>query len=233
MVTFDSAPTTVTGPGAVSVTGGLATSFNTVSGFGLNAMSSGNPGVMSFAAPGLLNAQGLTFVHASTSPNTTGYTVLMDIYYTAIPDYVSLLQMDNTADGDLFGRSTGAIGISGIYEGTGLTTNAWHRVAMTINGTQNEMRIYIDGVLANGSVAPSAPARYNLASSSFLMFADEDGETAAGYIAQAAFEDRVYTADEIRLLGPAGSPAIPEPSGVLLVSGALALGLVRRRPRVA
>ncbi|MES2709062.1 MAG: LamG-like jellyroll fold domain-containing protein [Verrucomicrobiota bacterium] len=229
LVNFNGAPTTVTGPGVMSVFGGLTTSYGTVSGLGLTAMPGGNPTVMSFGAPGLTNTQGLSFTHASASPNTSGYTILMDVYYSTIPNYVSLLQMDNTGDGDLFGRGSGAIGISGNYSGAGFTANLWHRVAFTMDGTQTSMQMYIDGVLANGNTVPSAAARYNLSSPGFLLFADEDGETAAGYISQFAFADRVYSAAEIAGLGGASAPAVPEPAGMTLLGGVAALGLLSRR----
>lgn len=233
VVKFDTAPNTLTGPGSMSVTGGLATTFGTVSGFGLSAMAGGDPKVMSFAAPGQPNNQGLTFTHGTTSPNTSGYTILMDIYYSNIPNYVSLLQMDNIDDGDLFGRGSGAIGISGNYSGTSFTANAWHRVAFTMDGAQSSMQIYVDGVLANGTTIPSAAARYNLSSPSFMVFADEDGETAAGYISAFAFDDRVYSAGEIGSFGGANANLVPEPTAPAMLGGIAALGLMVRRRKAS
>lgn len=234
VVKFDGSINTLTGPGSMAVTGGLATGFGTVSSLGLTAMAGGDPTVMSFAAPGLTNSQGLTFTHASTSPNTSGYTILMDIYYPSIPNYVSLLQLDNVDDGDLFGRSSGAIGISGNYSGTGLTAGFWHRVAFTMDGTQTSMQIYVDGVLANGTTVPSSAARYNLSGPGFMVFADEDGEVAPGYISAFAFDDRVYSAGEIGALGGANANLVPEPAAPAMLGGIAALGLIiRRRQPVA
>ena len=73
-------------------------------------------------------------------------------------------------------------------------------------------------------------ARFDLSDPSFLVFADEDGETANGYISQFHFSDRAYSTTEIGALGGANAAAIPEPSGLLLSAGA-ALGLLTRRRR--
>lgn len=230
VVQFAGSPQTLTGPGSMAVTGDLAVTYGTVSSYGLAAIPGGNPTVMSFAAPGLNNTQGLTFTHGTPAPNTTGYTILMDVYYASIPNYVSLLQLDNGEDGDLFGRGSGAIGISGSYSGTGFTANAWHRVAFTMSGAQDSMQIYVDGVLANGTTVPSAAARYDLSDPSFMIFADEDGETAAGYISLFGFDDRAYSPLEIAALG--GASVIPEPAGATLLGGVAALGLLTRRRSV-
>ena len=73
-------------------------------------------------------------------------------------------------------------------------------------------------------------ARFDISDPSFLVFADEDGETADGYISQFHFSDRVYSDAEIGAFGGANAAAIPEPSGLLLSAGA-ALGLLTRRRR--
>ena len=130
---------------------------------------------------------------------------MMDIYYSAVPNYVSLLQLDNINDGDLFGRGSG----------NSLTTDF--------------LKIYVDGTLINSVDAYDA-ARFDLSDPSFLVFADEDGETANGYISQFHFSDRAYSGAEIGALGGAHAAAIPEPSGLLLSAGA-ALGLLTRRRR--
>ena len=219
------------GPGSMSVFGGMPTSFNTVSGFGLAAMAGGDRQVLSFSGIATANGSGLQFTHATPSPNTTGYTVLMDIYYSAVPNYVSLLQLDNINDGDLFGRGSGASGINSDYGGTTFTAGAWHRFAATVDNslTTDFFKIYVDGTLINSVDAYDA-ARFDLSDPSFLVFADEDGETANGYISQFHFSDRAYSGAEIGAFGGANAAAIPEPSGLLLSAGA-ALGLLTRRRR--
>ncbi len=66
--------------------------------------------------------------------------------------WMGLLQTNtsNTNDGDIFVRktseTTGAIGISGQYEGT-VNLNQWHRLAFTfdLNETNPTLIKYIDG----------------------------------------------------------------------------------------
>lgn len=238
-INFSGAITTLAGPGSMTATGGLTTAFNTISGFGLTAMTGGNRTVMSFSGIPVGNAGGLQFTHATTSPNATGYTVLMDIYYSAIPNYVSLLQLDNTDDGDLFGRGSGAAGINSDYAGTTLTPNAWHRFVATVDTslTTDFLNLYVDGSLINsvsafGTAPNTSVNRFDLSDPSFLVFADEDGETANGYISQFYFADRVLSSTEIGALGGANAAPIPEPSSLLLGLGAVA-GLLHRRRRQA
>lgn len=241
VITFDGGLNTLTGPGSMANVGELANSFDTVSGFGLNAMAGGNPIVMAFAAPSAPDAdppntpvmQGLSFTHAGATPNTTGYTILLDIYYPTIPNFVSLLQLDNADDGELFGRGSGSIGISGNYAGTSFTANAWHRVMFTMNADQTDMEIYLDGALANPGPPPAEAIRYNLSNPSFLILADEDGETAAGYISAFAFDDRTYSAQEVAALGGTSAIGVPEPTAAGLMAAAGALGLLSRRRRQA
>lgn len=238
-INFSGAITTASGPGSMTATGGTTTAFNTVSGFGLTAMAGGDRTVMSFSAIPLLNAGGLQFTHATPSPNATGYTVLMDVYYSAIPNFLSLLQLDNAADGDVFGRGSGAAGINSDYAGTTLTPNAWHRFVATVDTslTTDFLNLYIDGSLINsvsafGTAPNTSVNRFDLSDPSFLVFGDEDGETASGYISQFYFADRALSVSEVAAFGGTNAAAVPEPSGCLLSLGAAA-GLLARRRRPA
>ncbi len=237
VINFSGAITTASGPGSMTATGGISTTFNSVSGFGLNPMVGGDRTVMSFSAIPLANAGGLQFTHSTPSPNTTGYTVMMDVYYSAIPNFLSLLQLDNAADGDIFARGSGAVGINSDYGGTTFTANAWHRFVATVDTSlaADFLNLYVDGSLVNsvsafGTAPNNSINRFDLSDPSFLIFADEDGETANGYISQFFFADRVLTGSEVAAFGAANAAAVPEPSGSLLGLGAVA-GLLGRRRR--
>jgi hypothetical protein len=218
---------TVSGPGVLSVADGLSTSFGTTTSFGISDIGGVSRDVLSFAAIGSAT-QGLNFLHNSTSPTTTGYSLLMDVYFTSIPNYVSFAQLDNAGDGDVFGRSSGAIGISGDYAGTAFTASAWHRVVITVDLPTTTLSASVNGVEINNYAAIS-PDRYDLGDPSFLLFGDEDGETAAGYISQFAFIDRTLSAPEILSLGGATAAPVPEPTGALLLALAGVAGVLRRR----
>lgn len=231
-INFNGAITNVAGPGSMAAVGGLVTTFNTISAFGIAPMAGGDRQVMSFSGLAPLNASGLQFTHATAAPNTTGYTILMDVYYTSIPNYVSLLQLDNINDGDLFARASGAAGINSDYAGSSLTSGSWHRIVATVDNSLavDFLKIYVDGTQING-VDGYDSARFDLSDPSFLVFADEDGETAAGYISQFYFEDRALAGSEIQSLGVASAAAIPEPGSSLLVGAASGLALLGRRRR--
>ena len=218
---------TVAGPGTLSAAGGLATSFGTTTSFGISDVGGVAREVLSFPAVASAS-QGLAFVHGSTSPTTTGYSLLMDVFFPTIPNYLSLAQLDNTGDGDVFGRSSGAIGISGDYVGTAFTNNAWHRVVLTIDLPTTTLTAFVNGTEINNYASISLD-RYDISDPSFLLFGDEDGETAAGYLSQFAFIDRPLSASEVLALGGVSAAPVPEPTSALLLMLAAAGGLARRR----
>jgi|GEM_PF-1796127 len=219
---------TVSGPGSMSVASDLSTAFGTTTSFGISDIGGVSRQVLSFAAIATGTAQGLQFLHGSTSPTTTGYSLLMDVYFPSISNFVSLAQLDNAGDGDVFARASGAIGISGDYEGTSFTANAWQRVVLTIDLPTTTLSASVNGVEIN-AYAGLTPDRYDLGDPSMLIFGDEDGESAAGYISQFAFIDRPLSSAEILGLGGATAAPVPEPAGALLLALAGVAGVVRRR----
>jgi len=218
---------TVSGPGTLSAADGLATSFGTTTSFGLPDIAGVAREVLSFAAVDT-PTQGLQFIHNNVSPTTTGYSLVMDVFFASVPNYLSLAQVDNTGDGDVFARSSGAIGISGDYAGTAFTSNAWHRVVLTVDLPLTTLTASVNGVEINSYGAISQD-RYDLSDPSILLFGDEDKETAAGYISQFAFIDRPLTSSETLALGGVSASPIPEPAGALLLALAGTAGLARRR----
>lgn len=88
---------------------------------------------------------------------------------------------------------------------------------------------FVDGLPIN-SVNPFNADRFDLSDPSFLLFAEEDGETADGYISQIYFNDRPLTDSEISALGGPKAAAIPEPSSLLCLPGSL-VGIGARRRR--
>ena len=165
-------------------------------------------------------------------PNAGGqkvnqYSLIMDIFFPpASTGYRSLLQTETNSatDGDLFVNGDNGIGISSQYQGN-LTQDAWHRVVFTFDLTKRELGKYIDGTnVLTGPVgsAPLGTGRYQYLSASSgivdgrwaldplaLLFADEDGEIAAGSVNSIQTRPVALTPNQIALLGNAKSTGIP------------------------
>lgn len=152
------------------------------------------------------------------------YTLIMDIMFPASSvGFRSLLQIgtNNVDDGDLFLNGGNGLGISSQYQGN-VTPDVFHRVAVTVDLTKREMGKYIDGVnVVSGPVGsgPLGTGRFQYLSAGVdqrwalnplaLLFADEDGETAAGIVNSIQTRPVVLTSDEIARLGKASAAGIP------------------------
>ncbi len=156
-------------------------------------------------------------VAPGTAADVSSYTLVFDLFVKAgdLGGYNSLFQTDlsNKSDGDFFIRAgdngTFSLGISGDYEGTA-TLDAWHRIAVTIenngDGTST-MSKFIDGTLVGEQSVDTA--RYTISKDGFLIFADEDGESAAGHLNSFLFADEVISKTDIAALGAT------DPDGIL------------------
>ena len=108
------------------------------------------------------------------------YTLIYDIY-VPFGAWRSLLQTGaNTSDGDLFINPSGAVGISGTYEGN-VTEATWHRLALAIDlsgpGQAPVLTKFIDGVkVGNQTGGLSARDGRFALDVSALLFADNDGD---------------------------------------------------------
>jgi glycerophosphoryl diester phosphodiesterase len=204
-------------------TAGVA--FGSASSFGLPGMTGGDPQVMSF--PALTNRQGLLLTHGALpngsfadSPGlVSNYTLIYDVLYPAASDakWRSLLQtsMGNGDDGEFFVDNTpsGGVGINSNYRGR-IIPGQWHRIAISVRAAAGEGQAqrYIDGqfVGAIGTTGSALADRFGLGTEALLL-ADNDGETAPGYLAGFYFNDRAMNADEISALGGphADGPNVP------------------------
>lgn len=165
-------------------------------------------------------------------PNAGGqkvnqYSLIMDIFFPASSTgFRSLLQIgtNNASDGDLFVNGGNGIGISGQYQGN-LTHDQWHRVVFTVDLAKRELGKYIDGAnVLTGPVgsAPLGTGRFQYLSATdgvidgrwaldpfALLFADEDGEIAAGSVNSIQTRPVILSPFQIALLGKAKSTGIP------------------------
>jgi len=163
------------------------------------------------------------------------YSILMDVKITSTGDWVSLFNTNafNTNDGDLFIRaSDSGVGISGVYAGT-FPRNEWTRLVVTVDTVASQMKTYLNGVLINTNAAGGVDGRWSLypyndgTAQTIDIFGDNDGDNGSGQIDQLAFFDSALTDEEVRLLGPVGSP-VPEPA-TMVALGVGAAAMLRRR----
>jgi len=172
------------------------------------------------------------------------YSLIMDLLYPASShgQWRAIFQTSatNTNDGDFFARGDGGIGISGSYQGA-ILPDTWHRLAVTVDLTTSTMAKYIDGAQVGvQTLSSGVDGRWALYSATdspdyMLLFADEDGETARGYVNSIQFHDMALPASYIAALGgpqAGGIPIIPEPGTFGLAALGLAgLAMAFRRRR--
>jgi len=170
--------------------------------------------VMGF--PATTASQGYVMTHGAV-PNGGGlyvnqYTIIYDIMFPTESDHKwrVFLQTNtgNSNDGDIFVNDSGnGIGIDGQYHGT-IAPNTWYRVAFVFNNIDRTLAKYIDGVLVNKQALPDGlDGRFTLDPTA-LLFADNDGDTAAGFVNSIQFRDGLMTDAEIAALGGATAAGI-------------------------
>ena len=172
--------------------------------------------VMSF--PATSPSQGFIMHHGAV-PNGDGafvnrYTLIMDLMFPteSTGKWRALLQTStaNANDGDFFVNNGNGIGISGQYQGR-ILPNTWHRVVASVNLNDRTLSKYIDGILVNRQTLSSGvDGRYSL-NPFALLFTDEDGETAAGFVNSIQFRNGVMTDAEVAALGSPTAAGIPRP----------------------
>ncbi|CAH2603337.1 Metallophos domain-containing protein [Rhodovastum atsumiense] len=198
------------GPGTMAAVdaaqaGGIASPAE----LGLPAYPADPAGVLHYPASDI--AQGYTVTTGATE-TVSSFTLIYDLYLSAkdLGGYAALFQTDpgNASDADLFlkklGTGIAGIGISSVYEGE-ITLDAWHRIAVSYQDMGNGntvLRKYVDGALVGEQTLSTS--RFSIdASGRFLILADEDGETAAGFLNSFAYVGHTLTGAEIAALGGA------------------------------
>lgn len=194
--------------------GPTATVFETASTLGLPLIGGVETDVMAF--PACAPDQGYKITHGflpngsyETSGLVSNYTLVMDVLFPSTSDgrWRSLLQTDpeNATDGDFFvlNQASGGIGISSNYQGA-ILPDTWHRIVWVMRAAPGEGQAhrYIDGqfVGAIGTTGSSLGDRWALLSE-LLLFADDNGSTAAGYVSSISILDRKLSFGEVIDLG--------------------------------
>ncbi len=173
--------------------------------------------VMNFPATDA--TQGFVMTHGIAANGGGGYvnqyTLIMDIMYPAASagTWRSLFQTAtaNGNDGDLFINPDNGIGINSLYAGA-ILADTWHRVAFVfdLSLASGQLKKYIDGTLVGSQVlaASALDGRWALDPTA-LLFADEGGETAAGFVNSIQIHDVPLTDTDIFALGKPTAAGIP------------------------
>jgi hypothetical protein len=164
-------------------------------------------------------------------PNAGGqllnqYTLIMDVLFPTIPGFTALLQTNpqNNDDADWFINPSRGMGIAGDYFDplNRFQNGEWQRVVVVIDTTSPSggdnciYRVYINGALHNIVQRPSGwgrDGRFSL-QDVILMFADNDFETAPGWINNLQLRNYVMSDAEVADLGGPTAGSLPIVFGV-------------------
>ncbi len=143
------------------------------------------------------------------------YSLIMDVMFPSrAPSggWAALLQTDpaNASDGEWFINPDGGIGISGNYGGS-VPDGTWHRLALVIDLVAGTFTSYVNGVRVQQNVGQTLDGRF-AADTVMLLFADEDGENAEGYVSSVQVRDAALGDADIAALGAVSAGGVPQAS---------------------
>jgi hypothetical protein len=234
---FNSSNLTATVGTALTYLGSPATTFTNITIAGNSATVMGYPGCSSsegyimthgMAPNGGYYPDGITL-----ATNVNQYTLIMDIMFPSSPtaSWHTLLQAytNNDFDATFFVKSSASYGIGnyGVYAGSLLPLDSWHRVVCVMDLSTNATASgtnwwkYIDGVLVGTQAGIGDPDndRFSLLPTA-LLFTDNDGDTGVGYVNSIQIRDELLTPSQVSNLGGPTATGIPLtiPTGPLAVS---------------
>jgi hypothetical protein len=200
-----------------------ATTFKTFDIAGQTAHVMGFPG----AAPD----QGYIVTHGA-QPNGGGtnvneYSLIMDIMFPSESDgsWRSILQTgsnDASDDAEILINPLNRVGFGSAFFGE-LPPDTWKRLAITVDVTNNLASYYIDGVpVGSQSLNTTVDSEWSLRPT-FLLFTDNNFDTAPGYVNSIQFRSEVLTPEAVAALGAASAGGI----GTTPPAGEFTLGINR------
>jgi len=194
-----------------------ATAFGTTTSFGIANIAGSEGKVMRFGTNTIPAGYSLP---APASGNGGGsqvnqWTLLLDVLYPAASNsrFRALVETDggNTPDADFFVNGANGVGI-GTYGGT-VAPNTWHRIALVVDAAKDEIRTYIDGKTAstrNAGGAAAIDGRWALSAGGVAtLFADDNGETAGGYVNSIQLHNTALSKGQVLALGTATAAGLP------------------------
>ena len=208
------------------------TTFGTTTSFGISDINGVATAVMHFnPSTAFTGPWGGYKMYHGAAPNGGGayvnqYTLVFDIYYPTASDFTwrSLWQTGtgNTSDGDLFVSTADGLGISSVYNGN-ITADSWHRIAAAFDLTGPGSPVltkFIDGVKVGNQTSglSGIDGRFSLDPYA-LVFADESGDVAEGYVSSVQFSNGRRPDAFLEALGGPSSLKIPGIIRADMISG--------------
>ena len=141
---------------------------------------------------------------------TNEYTFQIDFMVPApLPGYVSFFQTGpmNDADGDLFVKSNGTIGLTALGWSTNVVApDTWYRLIVSAKCGEF-YRVYVNGELYVEKLGITVDSRHALKPLPHI-FGDDDGEDPTIHCAELAVWDVALTEDQAIELGNASQPML-------------------------
>ena len=189
-------------------------------------------GVMGFPAtePGHRILATYTNLANGGGTNLNQYTLIMDLMWPASSDgtFRGLFNTDtnNTDDAEIYVDPDNRIGIFNNYA-LKMESDTWYRLALVYDLTTNGMTRYLNGtnIAAQTLEEGELDGRFSL-KGGLLLFADNDFETAPGFVNVVQLRAGAMTEAEVAALGGPGAGGLgqgtgtlpPEPSNVRIES---------------
>jgi hypothetical protein len=194
-----------------------ATSFGTTTSFGIPNIGGTEARVMKFGTNTI--PAGFSMPAPATGNGGGGqvnqWTLLLDVLFPAVSNskFRAIIETDGglTADAEAFVNTANGFGI-GSYGGT-VTPDAWHRLAIVTDTAANQISFYINGarvLTRNSGGAAGVDGRWALAAGGFAtLFADDNGETAGGFVNSIQLHNTALSKGQILALGGATAAGLP------------------------
>ena len=189
-------------------------------------------GVMYFPATTPTDKILATFTNVANGDGTNlnQYTIIMDLMWPSTSDgtFRGVFNTDtnNTDDAEIYLDPDNRIGIFNNYT-LQMDPGAWYRLALVYDLTTNGMTRYLNGTNISSQILEGGEVdgRFSLRGG-VLFFADNDFETAPGYVNVIQLRAGAMTEEQIAALGGPASgglgqgtgSAVPEPSNVRIES---------------
>lgn len=218
---FDGGNLNATVGSPMTYLGGAAgvTQFGTTASFGIPDIGGASAQIMKFSSLQRPNGYGMPTPSAANGGGSlvNDYTLLLDVFYPASSSGLirPLIQTDDgilTADADLIiGAGNGIGTTSGPFFGA-ILPNTWHRVAIVVHGSAQQIRFYIDGAeVGSTGIAEPFDSVYALTPSGpSEILNNNTTNSTPGYVNSIQIRDVALTSGQVQALGVASADGIPQ-----------------------